>query len=104
VLGFGGDEGFRHHDVLEGLAVGFEFDFVFFEGEFDGCVERDQGFVGGFFLADAVVGGVGADDIFLAEQVDAFFFLFLLGTAGDGVFGDDRAGLGFVPGLGESRG
>jgi hypothetical protein len=88
--------------ILVGFAVDAKLHFVFVEGEFNRGMDGNDDGVGGLHLPDVVVGGDGADDVFLAKDRDGHFLLHL-GAAGHGIFGDDRAQLGFVASLDDHR-
>jgi hypothetical protein len=62
------------------LAVGLELHLVLVEGEFDAGVDGNQGLVGRLLLADVVVGGGRADNVFLAEEFQALFVLIGFGA------------------------
>src|SRR5216684_2249111 len=100
-LRFGGG-GFGDDLILVGFAVDAKLHFVFVEGEFNRGMDGNDDGVGGLHLPDVVVGGDGADDVFLAKDRDGHFLLHL-GAAGHGIFGDDRAQLGFVASLDDHR-
>jgi hypothetical protein len=93
-VGLGVDSGSAYYEVIVFLAVGFEFHFVFVEGEFDGGVGREDVLPGGFRLADLIFGGRGADGVLLAEETGGLLFVLLLGAASDGGFRDDCGGGG----------
>jgi hypothetical protein len=95
-LGAGGGGFFGDDEVFVGFAGRFELHFVFGDGEFDAGVDGKQRLVAGFLLADVVFGGAGADDVFLAQEIQALLASRALGAAGDGIFGNERAVLGRV--------
>lgn len=90
-------------EIVVRFAVGFELHLVFIECEFDAGVDRNQGLIGGLLLPNVVIGGGGADNIFLAEQRRALLVLIGLGATVHGRFGNNRAGLRLLAGLNKAR-
>jgi len=91
------------NEILVRLAVGLELHLVLVEGEFDAGVDGNQGLVGGLLLADVIVGGGRADNVFLAEEFRARFVLIGLGATVNGRFRNNRAGLRLFAGLDKAR-
>jgi hypothetical protein len=91
------------NEILVRLAVGLELHLVLVEGEFDAGVDGNQGLVGRLLLADVVVGGGRADNVFLAEEFHALFVLIGFGATVNRRFRNNRAGLRLFAGLDKAR-
>ena len=77
--------GLGYDDKLERFSVDLELHFILVELELDCCVYRNDVLIGGLGLTNGVVGGAGADDILLAQQIDVLLLGFLRATGDRGV-------------------
>jgi hypothetical protein len=87
-----------HNDLLVFLAIHLELHFVLVQRELDGSVGRQDAAIGGFWLADQVLGSGSPHRVLLTEEGRGFLLVVRLRSAIDRVLRSDCACRCFLSG------